>query len=139
MGQPTHQKKENQRNQNFLQVCFRWTGSDNIPYELSMADSKPEIFQSCGIGFKTPAIPEEYQSNSDIQAEIFLRKSYPCGRKDESNPLPFIFEAPKIVNEPWSSFVFEAPKELLECPDIQTMQWNGDVVENQVQVTAPPP
>merc|ERR1719219_2845391 len=34
--------------------------------------------------------------------------------------------------------LFEAPNELLECPE--TMQWNGDVVENQVvQVTAPPP
>ena len=105
-----------------------------------MTDSKPEIFQSCGIGFKTPAIPEEYQSNSDIQAQIFLRKSYPCGRKDESNLLPFIFEAPKMPMNNEFQLVFEAPNELLECPDnIQTMQWNGDVVENQVQVTAPAP
>ena len=81
-----------------------------------MTDSKPEILQSCGIGFKTPAIPGEYQSNSDIKAEIFLRKSYPCGRKDESNPLPFIFEAPKMPMNNEFQLVFEAPNELLECP-----------------------
>jgi hypothetical protein len=112
---------------NILQVCFDGlTGPDNLPYEICIADPKPEIFQSCGLAFKTPVIPKEFQSSSEIKANIFLRKSYPCGRKDESNKLPFIFEAPKIP-------VFEAPKELLEI-----MEWNGDVVENQVQVIASP-
>jgi len=134
----TSEKGESEES-NFLQVCFRWTGSDNISYELPMTDSKPEILQSCGIGFKTPAIPEECQTKSDIEARIFLRKSYPCGRKDESNQLPFIFEAPKMPMNNEFQLVFEAPNELLECPDIQTMQWNGDVVENQVQATAPAP
>ena len=63
-----------------------------------MADPKPEIFQSCGLAFKTPLIPKEYQSNSDIDARIFLRKPYPCGRQDESNKLDFVFEAPKLVD-----------------------------------------
>ena len=63
-----------------------------------MADPKLEIFQSCGLAFKTPLIPKEYQSNSDIEAKIFLRKPYPCGRQDESNKLDFVFEAPKLVD-----------------------------------------
>ena len=71
---------------------------DGKSYTLCIADPKQEIFQSCGLAFKTPAIPKEYQSNSDIQARIFLRKPYPCGRQDESNKLNFVFEAPKLAD-----------------------------------------
>ena len=86
---------------------------------MCITDPKPEIFQSCGIAFTTPVIPKEFQSNSEIQANIFLRKSYPCGRKDKSNKLPFIFEPS------------------LDC----TMEWIADVVgniKNPIQLTAIP-
>jgi len=68
---------------------------DGKSYTLCIADPEAEIFQSCGLVFKTPGIPKEYQSNSDILARIFLRKAYPCGRQDESNKLNFVFEPPK--------------------------------------------
>merc|ERR1712038_1266425 len=74
------------------------TGPDGKSYTLCIADPKQEIFQSCGLAFKTPAIPKEYRSDSDIQAGIFLRKPYPCGRQDESNKLNFVFEAPKLAD-----------------------------------------
>jgi len=63
-----------------------------------MADPKPEIFQSCGLAFKTSLIPREYQSNSDNEAKKFLRKPYPGGQQDESNKLDFVFEAPMMVD-----------------------------------------
>ena len=70
---------------------------DDKPHELCIDDQTQETFQSCGIAFKTPQIQPEYQCGSDIHAQIFLRKTYPCGRKDESNKLPFIFETPKLA------------------------------------------
>jgi len=71
---------------------------DGKSYTLCIADPEAEIFQSCGLVFKTPGIPKEYQSNSDILARIFLRKAYPCGRQDESNKLNFVFEPPKLAD-----------------------------------------